>query len=97
MVKKWIRICPRCGSHEVKHRGMISEEAYSNTFVCLTCGYHSPIFPEVEMEPDDLKVFPKNFIASRTPPLVDAAQNRWRTLGVIGAVILIVLVILLIL
>jgi len=47
---KYIRICPKCKSAEVTHRGMISGEAHSNSFVCLSCGFQGPMFPEVSQK-----------------------------------------------
>lgn len=68
----WFAICPKCGSKDVTERGMIGKEAYSKNLVCLTCGFQSPIFPEVNA--NIVKKFPdkqRNFITTNLPIFVD--------------------------
>lgn len=77
MKQKWILICPKCGSKEVSERGMIGRNAYSNTKVCLTCGFQSPLFPEITLEeakkvPDK----PRNFNPSYLPAFSENYKNR---------------------
>lgn len=64
----WVRVCPRCKSTEVTCRGAITKEMVSPNWVCLTCGFQSPVFPEVSV--DDAKKLPgqsANFVVSRLP------------------------------
>jgi hypothetical protein len=63
-----IRICPQCKSNNVTQRGIIGKGVYSNNYVCLTCGFQSPIFPEIDAK--DAKKLPdgrKNFTPSILP------------------------------
>lgn len=64
----WVRICPRCKSTEVTCRGAITKEMVSPNWVCLTCGFQGPLFPEVNIK--DAKKLPgqsTNFVVSRLP------------------------------
>lgn len=70
-------ICPNCGSKEVSERGMIGRDAYSNTKVCLTCGFQSPLFPEITS--DDAKKLPdkpKKFNPSYLPIFSDRYEKK---------------------
>ena len=44
----YIRICPKCQSKEVTQRGMISGRVYNQDYVCQSCGFQGPLFPEVK-------------------------------------------------
>lgn len=72
MKENWTRICPRCKSREVKERGMISK-IYSNDWVCLTCGWQGPTFPEIRKRyAEELPEQKKQFI--RIEPLIIAEK-----------------------
>ncbi len=75
--KNYIKIFPRCGSRKIDHRGMISRKAYSNAYVCLSCGFQSPLFPEISEE--NAKTItteqPQNFVQSRLPIFSDYARG----------------------
>ena len=65
-----------CHSKEVSSRGAISKEALSPNFVCLSCGFQSPVFPEFKLE--DAEKFPdhpKNFTPSRMPLVADGYKD----------------------
>lgn len=52
-------------------------DATSQNWVCLTCGFESPLFPEVDIKgakrlPDK----PVNFAASRTPPVAGFGKSE---------------------
>lgn len=87
----YTRICPKCKSTEVTQRGAISSKAYSNAYVCLTCGFQGPIFPEIETaEANKLPKQKKNFMPSRLPIMSDGArvfltfkEYKWYLLAVI--------------
>ncbi|GEM_PF-2112147 len=95
-----VRICPKCKSTQVSQKGMISDKAYSNAYVCLTCGFQGPIFPEIETnEANRLPEQKKNFVESRLPIMSDGArvflkfkEYKWYVLAfimLIGVIILI--------
>jgi predicted RNA-binding Zn-ribbon protein involved in translation (DUF1610 family) len=74
----YIKFCPKCNSKEVTHRGMIGTKSYSNAYVCLSCGFQSPLFPELPLhEAKNLPDKPKEFIPSRLPVFSDYS-NMWR-------------------
>jgi hypothetical protein len=81
--ENYVMICPKCKSKEVTDRGIMGvgmgsdKYAYSRNHVCLTCGYQSPIFPEVLVgEADKLEDQPKNFNPSRLPIFADDSNFR---------------------
>ena len=77
MDNNFIRICPQCKSKEVTHRGMISREAYSNNWVCLTCGFQGPLFPEInKKEADKLPEQKRNFITTGLPIFADNLRDK---------------------
>jgi len=42
--KKWIRICPRCGSKDVKGGSFLG--IFPKPYKCQNCGFVSYLFPE---------------------------------------------------
>ncbi|MBW2990768.1 hypothetical protein KY348_03620 [Candidatus Woesearchaeota archaeon] len=72
---QWVKICPKCKSKKVKSRGMVGFgrwQALSPNFVCQTCGFQGPLFPEIPPEeaaklPDQ----PINFNPSFQPTFAD--------------------------
>jgi len=72
-----VPICPRCGSINVKDRGMISQRAYSNLHVCTSCGFVSPLFPEMKLK-DAVKLKRKkvHFNPQYMPVFADTVQSR---------------------
>ncbi|MBN1157315.1 hypothetical protein JXA85_06850 [Candidatus Woesearchaeota archaeon] len=87
--RTWIRLCPKCMSKKVDRRGMISEKAYSNNWVCLSCGYQSPLFPEVQMdEAGKYPPQPKRFMSSRLPIFADGAPRRKMWLIILICIVL---------
>ncbi len=48
--ERWVKVCPNCGSKDVTVRGMIGRQAFSNVNYCKSCGFQSPLFPEVRPE-----------------------------------------------
>lgn len=63
---QWVRICPRCKSREVELR--VIGDATGQEWVCLSCGFLSPLFPEVRAS--DARKLPSgqvNFTQSRMP------------------------------
>lgn len=91
----FVRICPKCKSTKVKSRGMIFGRAFSQNFVCLSCGFQGSIFPEVKLEelnkynptpgqePVDINPSTQPIFADRSGPL-----PKWLKIGMIIAVIL---------
>jgi len=104
MKKSWVKICPQCKSKNVDQRGMISSKAYSNNYVCLTCGFQSPMFPEISPE-DAMKLpdKPKKFMPSRLPIFADKLKrtkselNKDKIIAIISLIITTLLIVLLIL
>ncbi|MBD3389206.1 MAG: hypothetical protein GF416_08935 [Candidatus Altiarchaeales archaeon] len=71
----WVKVCPMCGSKEVTSRGMISRRALSPNFICKSCGFQSPLFPELPLEeagkiPDQ----PSVLVPSRAPIAADHSR-----------------------
>ncbi|UCD20585.1 MAG: hypothetical protein JSW08_02290 [archaeon] len=53
--KKYIKLCPKCNSINVKitHQGSLSglvALGLPTKYVCKECGFASPFFPEIERE-----------------------------------------------
>ena len=48
--ERWVRVCPKCGSNDTTVRGMVAGRAFSNVNFCKSCGFQSPLFPEVTAE-----------------------------------------------
>lgn len=98
--KELIRICPKCGSKEVTVRGMISRHAYSQNYICLTCGFQSPLFPKVSREEaEKLLDKPRKFVPSRLPIFADKYEKpgKSKLAIIIGFIIMIFLLLLLLL
>ncbi|MBI2675219.1 MAG: hypothetical protein HYX24_02080 [Candidatus Aenigmarchaeota archaeon] len=96
--ERWIRICPQCDSKEVTNRGMISRDALSPNYVCLTCGFQGPLFPEVSpKEAKKLEEKPRKFIPSRLPVLAEKYEkpNRPAVAILIGFLVMLVALLLL--
>jgi hypothetical protein len=76
-MENYVPICPKCKSRNVKDRGMIGRDAYSNLHVCQTCGFQGPIFPEIPME-DAAKLpeQPINFNPSNMPIFADKILDK---------------------
>jgi rubredoxin len=80
-----VRFCPKCKSHEVTSRGMVSRDMLSPHYMCQTCGYVSAYFPEVS-EKEDGNYHPKNFIQSRSPFISDETLPEKNTFRIILAI-----------
>jgi predicted RNA-binding Zn-ribbon protein involved in translation (DUF1610 family) len=86
--EKLVRICPQCQSKEVSFRGMISRQALSPNYVCLTCGFQGPLFPQIKEE--DAKKLPeqtRNFVQSQLPPV--SKVSKWVAITMIAIIILV--------
>lgn len=48
----YVRVCPRCGSHNVKmsRTPLVGYLGYHTPNVCQNCGFTSVFFPEVQLE-----------------------------------------------
>lgn len=98
--KKLVRVCPQCGSKEISFRGMISSKALSPNYVCLTCGFQGPLFPQInEMEAKNIPDRPRNFVSSRLPIFATKYEKHKKTklVAIIGFIIMIFLLLLLLL
>jgi predicted RNA-binding Zn-ribbon protein involved in translation (DUF1610 family) len=71
--ERYVSICPKCKSKEVTKKGAVSENSYSNNYICMTCGYQSPIFPEIPAkQADRLPDQPRHFSSFFLPIFVDS-------------------------
>ena len=89
----WVKICPRCNSREIEPRGMISKEAYSSDWVCMSCGFQGPTFPEIDYrEAKKLPIKRIKFVPSQMPIFADKKYENpfWPRLmlGVIALYVL---------
>ena len=90
--ERFVKICPKCGSKEVANRGMISRTALSPDYVCQSCGFQGPLFPEIKAEeakkiPDK----PRDFTPSQLPVFADKSEKprKSKSAAIIGFVIMI--------
>jgi predicted RNA-binding Zn-ribbon protein involved in translation (DUF1610 family) len=96
----FVKVCPKCGSKKVTQRGMVSRNAYSQNYVCLACGFQSPLFPEISRE--EAKILPdkkQKFISSRLPIFADnyKKSNLQRNSAALAVIIMIFILLLLLL
>ncbi len=50
----FIKVCPKCGSENVKQDPNKFLIAHAPTSLCLDCGFSGPLFPEIEKDiPED--------------------------------------------
>jgi predicted RNA-binding Zn-ribbon protein involved in translation (DUF1610 family) len=91
----FIKVCPKCGSKKVTQRGMISRKAYSQNYVCLSCGFQSPLFPEISRrEAKKLPDKPQKFISSRLPIFADSSKKNPTLIAVIIMIFILLLLLL---
>lgn len=76
--ERWIKVCPNCGSDDVTARGMISSRAFSNVNYCKSCGFQSPLFPEVRPEEAKKTGYKKpRFNPSQAPVIPRTSFPPW--------------------
>jgi predicted RNA-binding Zn-ribbon protein involved in translation (DUF1610 family) len=44
--EKWVRICPRCGSKDVRGGPLYGMGVFPRPYKCLNCGFVGYLFPE---------------------------------------------------
>ena len=96
--ERWVRICPKCGSKDVEARGMVWDLAYSQTWVCRTCGFQGSLFPEVK-EDEALNIPEKlpKFNPSRMPIVPGKPNKLFRVISYLIVIFIILALILLLL
>lgn len=53
-----LRTCPNCGSANVTQDAFLF--FLSGMYFCKKCGYKSPLFPEIDVRPEDMKRLERN-------------------------------------
>lgn len=82
--ERWVRVCPKCDGLNVTDRGMISNRVYSNVNYCKSCGFQSPLFPEIKWkDAKKLAQHPPRFVPSQAPVIPErkSASRSWRSLS----------------
>jgi predicted RNA-binding Zn-ribbon protein involved in translation (DUF1610 family) len=54
-IEKWIKICPRCGSRDVKGGPLYGMGVFPKPYKCLNCGFVGFLFPEINSKKSKLK------------------------------------------
>ena len=50
-----IKVCPICGSRNIKLSSAFDGWLTPETYICLQCGYSGPIVLELQIDPKELK------------------------------------------
>ena len=50
----YVKVCPKCGSENVKQDPNKFPQFHAPTSLCIDCGFSGPLFPEIEKDiPED--------------------------------------------
>ncbi|HLC55909.1 MAG TPA: hypothetical protein VJJ23_01605 [Candidatus Nanoarchaeia archaeon] len=48
-IEKYIKICPKCRSLNIKVENALTTGFLPNSYICINCKYKGMIFPEIEI------------------------------------------------
>lgn len=46
----FVKVCPKCGSENIKADPSKFPQFHAPSSLCLDCGFSGPLFPEIEKE-----------------------------------------------